>query len=95
MAGRLAMASEMVTADCVVAGDFLELARRYEVMSVPKVVINETERFVGALPEVDFVSRVLAAAQSSLDPPPDPPTDPPPEPPGIGSDVSPLTPPRR
>ena len=55
------MVSPRVTADVVVANDFPHLAQRYEVMAVPKTVINETVSFEGALPEPDVVKRVQEA----------------------------------
>ena len=55
------MASPRVTADVVVANDFPHLAQRYDVMAVPKTVINETVSFEGALPEDDVVKRLREA----------------------------------
>jgi predicted DsbA family dithiol-disulfide isomerase len=55
------MASARVTADVIVAGDFPELSVRHEVMSVPKVVIDDEHSFVGALPEDLFVAEVVRA----------------------------------
>ena len=55
------MASPRVTADVVVANDFPHLAQRYDVMAVPKTVINETESFEGALPEAEVVKRLQVA----------------------------------
>jgi hypothetical protein len=55
------MASPRVTADVIVANDFPRLAERYEVMAVPKVVINDTVSFEAALPEDEFVAQLVAA----------------------------------
>jgi len=60
-AHRLAMASPRVTADVIVANDFPEMAERYEVTAVPKVVIDDERGFVGALPEDEFVAAVFEA----------------------------------
>jgi predicted DsbA family dithiol-disulfide isomerase len=57
----MAVASKHVRADCIEAGEFPDLVRRYEVMAVPKVVINERVEFEGALPELDFLAAVLQA----------------------------------
>lgn len=46
------------------AGEFPDLAQRYNVYAVPKTVINETEEVLGAVPEADFVRAVVAAAGS-------------------------------
>ena len=43
--------------------EFPQLAQRYAVMSVPKVVMNEKIEFEGALPEEHFVEHLLMAAQ--------------------------------
>jgi len=56
------MASPRVTADVVVANDFPHLAQRYDVMAVPKTVINETVSFEGALPEPDVIRHLQEAA---------------------------------
>lgn len=42
--------------------EFPELASRYQVMSVPKIVVNDKVEFVGALPEAEFVAQVMEAA---------------------------------
>lgn len=63
-AHKLAMASPRVTADMIEAGEFPELSQRYSVMAVPKIVINETTSFEGALPESMFVEKVLEAVQA-------------------------------
>jgi predicted DsbA family dithiol-disulfide isomerase len=55
------MASPRVTADVVVANDFPHLSQRYNVTAVPKVVMNETVSFEGALPEDEFVERLQEA----------------------------------
>lgn len=49
------MASPRVTADVIVVNDFPQLAARYEVMAVPKVVIDDVVSFEGARPEGEFL----------------------------------------
>ena len=61
LAQHMAIASPRVTAQCIEANEFPDLSRRYQVMAVPKVVINDTVQFEGALPERDFVGAVLKA----------------------------------
>lgn len=61
LAHHLAVASDLIRGDCVEATEFPELAQRYSVMAVPKTVVNETVSFEGALPEGEFVERVLGA----------------------------------
>ncbi|MBI3974808.1 MAG: thioredoxin family protein [Armatimonadetes bacterium] len=58
MAAHLAIESPRVRTDIVEATEFPSLARRFNVYAVPKVVINETHEFVGALPEPHFVAAV-------------------------------------
>ena len=55
------MESPRVTADIVEATEFPELARRYNVYAVPKIVINDTHEFVGALPEPHFIMALARA----------------------------------
>jgi hypothetical protein len=57
----MAIASSRVVAECIEANEFPELSRHYQVMAVPKVVINDTVHFEGALPEGDFLGAVLQA----------------------------------
>lgn len=48
----------------VEAIEFPQLAAKYEVMGVPKVVINEDIQFEGALPEEHFVAHLMSALSS-------------------------------
>ena len=61
LAHHLAVASDLIRGDCVEANEFPDLAQRYQVMAVPKVVINDRVTFEGALPETQFVDQVLRA----------------------------------
>ncbi len=47
----MAIASPRITAECIEANEFPELSQRYQVMAVPKIVINDKVEFEGALPE--------------------------------------------
>lgn len=62
LAHQMAVESARVTADVVEAEEFPELAERYHVQGVPKVVLNETVEFLGAQPEARFLDHVLRAA---------------------------------
>ncbi len=62
IAHQMAVESGRVTADVVEAQEFPELAQRYNVHGVPKIVVNETVEFVGAQPEASFLDHVLRAA---------------------------------
>ena len=59
LAHRMALESDLVTADCIEATEFPELAGRYNVYAVPKTVINGGAAIDGALPEDFFVDAVL------------------------------------
>jgi hypothetical protein len=61
----MAVESEHITADVIEATEFPDLARRYGVRGVPKIVINDSIEFVGALPEADYVGYVKAAIDGS------------------------------
>jgi predicted DsbA family dithiol-disulfide isomerase len=61
LAQHMAIASPRVRAECIEATEFPELAERYQVMGVPKIVINDKVGFEGAIPERDFLGAVLQA----------------------------------
>jgi len=62
LAHQLAIASPMIRADMVEAMEFPHLAVKYQVMGVPRTVINETVHIEGAAPE----SHVVAKLQEAL-----------------------------
>jgi glutaredoxin-like protein len=62
LAFRFALASDKVSADAVEVTGFPELARRYQVSSVPKTVVGDTLEFVGALPEAHLLQQVQQAS---------------------------------
>jgi len=61
LAHKLALASDLVTADMVEATEFPHLSNRYQVQAVPLTVINETIRVEGAVPEAMLIEKVLEA----------------------------------
>jgi predicted DsbA family dithiol-disulfide isomerase len=61
LAHRLAIESDMIWADMVEANEFVPLAQKYGIMSVPKVIINDREGIAGSLTEDMFVAHVLHA----------------------------------
>ena len=61
LAQHMAIASPRVRAECIEANEFPELSQRYQVMAVPKIVINDKVGFEGAIPERDFLGAVLQA----------------------------------
>ena len=61
LAHLMALESERVTADVIEVGEFQDLARAYNVMSVPKTVINDRVQLVGTVTEEVMVERILQA----------------------------------
>ncbi len=61
LAHQMAMASDLVTADMVEATEFPELSMKYQVMGVPRTVINETVFQEGAAPEGLILSKMQEA----------------------------------
>ena len=59
MAHSMAVESDNIKADMVNAQEFPELAQKYGVFAVPKIVINETVQFEGALEENAFLDKVM------------------------------------
>jgi hypothetical protein len=63
LAHKLAMESDLITADMIEAIEFPHLSNRYQVHGVPRTVINETVHQEGAMPEVMFLAKLLEAVQ--------------------------------
>ena len=61
----MALANSNVTSVSIECREFPQMAADYDVYSVPRMVINETGGFVGGLPERDFITAVIEAAQNS------------------------------
>jgi glutaredoxin-like protein len=59
IAHKLAIESDMITADVIDAGEFPTLAQKYQIIGVPKIVINEKVEFVGAFNEDLFAEHVV------------------------------------
>jgi glutaredoxin-like protein len=59
MAHSMAVENDNIKADMVNAQEFPELAQKYGVFAVPKIVINETVQFEGALAENAFLDKIL------------------------------------
>jgi len=58
---KLAFASDKIKAHVIEAIEFPELSDKYGVSAVPKIVANDKVQFEGALPEEEFVARILEA----------------------------------
>jgi glutaredoxin-like protein len=63
MAHKLAMANDHITADMVEATEFPHLSVKYNVQGVPQTMIGEEHAIQGALPEPNFVEKVMDAYQ--------------------------------
>ncbi|MBK7895428.1 MAG: thioredoxin family protein [Candidatus Promineifilaceae bacterium] len=61
LAHKLALASDMVQADMVEATEFPQLSNKYQVMGVPRTVINETIFQEGAAPEMLLLDKLKEA----------------------------------
>ncbi len=57
----MAVENEHVIADAVEATEFPDMAQKYRVQGVPKIVVNEKTQFVGALPEDRYLKEVMKA----------------------------------
>jgi glutaredoxin-like protein len=62
MAHKFAVENDLIQADVIDANEFPQLAIKYGVMGVPKIVVNEKIEFVGAVPENMFLEHVLLGA---------------------------------
>jgi len=62
VAHKLAVESDMVKADVIESSEFPDLAMKYNVIGVPKIIINEKIEFVGAFNEDLFAEHVLLGA---------------------------------
>lgn len=58
LAHRMAFYSPKVKADMVEASEFPELSQKYNVMGVPRTIINETIFLEGAAPENELVNKI-------------------------------------
>jgi glutaredoxin-like protein len=63
LAHKFAIENDLIKAEAIDAGEFPQLALKYMVMGVPKIVINEKVEFVGAVPENVFLEHVLLASR--------------------------------
>lgn len=63
LALAFAMENTRITADCIEATEFPDLTSLYGVTAVPKTVVNGEAFIDGALPEQDFLDRILESLQ--------------------------------
>ena len=67
-AARIAIESDKVSVSIIDATEFPQLAGLYNVMAVPRTVVNRGHSFEGALPETLFVNEVLQGASGLVAP---------------------------
>jgi glutaredoxin-like protein len=65
LAHQMAIADPKVRADMVEATEFPQLSARYQVMGVPRTVINETTHIEGAAPEEKVMEKLQQALARS------------------------------
>ncbi|MGC8547463.1 MAG: protein disulfide oxidoreductase [Candidatus Micrarchaeia archaeon] len=65
MAHQFAIESDKIKSSMIEAMEFPELADKYSVMAVPKIVINDKVEFEGAVPEEMFMQYVQEALEKS------------------------------
>ncbi len=68
LAHHMAVASPMVRADMVEATEFPHLTTKYQVMGVPRTVINETTHIEGAAPEPLVLEKLREALEGAGEP---------------------------
>jgi glutaredoxin-like protein len=62
IAHKLAIECELIKADVIESGEFPDLAMKYNVIGVPKIVINDKVDFMGEFNEDLFAEHVLLGA---------------------------------
>ena len=65
LAHQFAMENDNIKADMIEVNEFPQLAIKYNVMGVPKTVINESIELLGMQPEEEFVRQIQAATKPS------------------------------
>jgi glutaredoxin-like protein len=64
VAASLAVESDNISLSIIDAGEFPQLAGLYNVMAVPKTVVNRGYSFEGALPEERYIDEVIKGADA-------------------------------
>lgn len=65
IAHQFAIESKFIRSSMIEASEFMDLAKKYAVMGVPKIVINDKYSFEGAQPEEVFLNYVMASAEDA------------------------------
>lgn len=67
IAHEIAIENLNVKSDMIEATEFPELSARYQVMAVPKIVVNDRYFFEGAVPEPYFINYILAVVEGKIE----------------------------
>ncbi len=67
IAHQMAVENENIRADMIEAIEFPHLAQKYNVMGVPKTIINDEREIVGAIPEEMFLEEIKKALGEKSD----------------------------
>jgi glutaredoxin-like protein len=62
LAHKFAIECDFITADMVETSEFPHLVQKYQVMGVPKIVVNEEFSVLGAVPEEKVLEEITKAA---------------------------------
>lgn len=65
VAHQFAFEWDLITASMIESQEFPTLVQKYKVMGVPKIIVNESFEFEGALPEPQFLDKVLESIKTS------------------------------
>jgi len=57
------LANDNIRASMIDAYGFSDLAREHNVSSVPHIVVNDKVSFIGALPEKEFLSKIMESIE--------------------------------
>jgi len=65
-AHKFAILNTNITSDVIEAMEFTELADKYGVYAVPKIIINDKVEFEGAVPDSFFLAKILEALDKEI-----------------------------
>ena len=68
LAQQSGMVNSLIRADVIEAGELPEVGDQYGVSSVPKSIISEECKVIGALPEAEYLREFLSAADTTKRP---------------------------
>ncbi len=55
------MANDNIVSDMVELAEFPDIAKKYNIQGVPRIVINDALVIVGDMPKADFAQEILKA----------------------------------